>query len=239
MVEVYQSVAKTHVSQGGIEREECVLTAEICRELDICFFCASWLAAFLHQMPIYGQSQRPDFLATTMQNGVADVSAAAPSSDFKPCDIGLSIIESLAYCSRLLGSDFRVLLNLPATCTTLKLQLITSFSSTTICNADVVNSTHMMNFFYTLYGAVHYLLQYPIAYEVPCFSPIPGIVVNHLNLLSLSTEMYRTFLHNNSVYKLYDMNGNLNLMLKFSQVWAILRMLNYMIYVKVVNSSSI
>jgi hypothetical protein len=78
---------------------------------------------------------------------------------------------------------------------------------TTICNADVANSTHMMKFFY---GAVRYLLQYPIAYEVPCFSPIPGIVVNHLNLLSLSTGMYRTFVHNNSVYKLYDMNGNLN-----------------------------
>jgi hypothetical protein len=99
MVEVYQSVAKTHVSQGGTEREERVLTAEICRELDIlCLFPGSQLAAFLHQMPIYGQSQRPDFLATTMQNGVADVSATAASSDFKPCDMELSTSDTVVGC---------------------------------------------------------------------------------------------------------------------------------------------
>lgn len=208
IVTAYQKISATHVGRGGTDREERSLTAQIATDLHEFLFRQHRVGKLLHQLPVYGRSERPDWLAIPVNDhNIPSVTKSTLICDFKPTDLSISRTESFAYCSRVLGNKYRTLISLTATCMSVEIYLIKSFNQkigrTLICEAPVTDTIKMQRLFYVLYGAVHYLTRSPLETEFPTFSPFKNLEFNVDDLLSKNGQ-YRVFCRGELVYKLYD-----------------------------------
>lgn len=211
IVTAYHTIAQTHRSTGGEDNKELSLTAPIAVFLQKFMHSNASEVKILHQMPIYGHSERPDWLALpTSDDGclLLPVVKSTMVSDFKPSDLAKSKIETFAYCSRLVEEKvFRKFIALCCTCHQLEMYLVTGLNlklgRIKICQAAASNNDEMMHFFYVLYAAVNYLTHHCFEADVPYCSPIPGLEFTGDDLLSASHRL-RVFVHDGFVYKLYD-----------------------------------
>ena len=210
MVTAYQTVTATATVSGGMDSEErsLIMTAQIATDLNDFLFLQHDIGKVLHQMPVVGRSERPDWLAVPVHNYVAVVPKSTLVCDFKLADLNGSKTETFAYCSRVIGKNsYRIFMALCATCFKLEVYLILSFNQkmgdAKICKVHVNDASQMKQLFCMLYGAVQYLTRHPIATEWPSCSPTQSLIFNAENLLSASTR-YRVFHQGGFVYKLYD-----------------------------------
>lgn len=69
MVTAYQKVTATHTCKGGNESEERSITAQLAIDLHNYFFPDGG-GKVLYQMPVYGRSETPDWLASLVNDYV-------------------------------------------------------------------------------------------------------------------------------------------------------------------------
>lgn len=151
MVTAYQKVTATHTCKGGNESEERSITAQLAIDLHNYFFPDGG-GKVLYQMPVYGRSERPEWLASL----VNDYVVVPVSKLLMVCDFNLSLsrTETFAYCSRVLGEMFRLLIALCATCTDLGMYSFNGkMGRTKICRASVANTDEI----FVLYAAVSFI----------------------------------------------------------------------------------
>lgn len=98
MVTAYQRVTATAVVRGGVDGEERSLTAQIATDLNDFLFPQHDVGKVLHQMPVVGRSERPDWLALPVDNYVVSVLQSTLVCDFKPAHLHESKREAFAYC---------------------------------------------------------------------------------------------------------------------------------------------